>query len=43
MLPYWSKLPGVDQAVKTMLSLPVGYWVTEEDREYIVDLIKKGW
>jgi hypothetical protein len=26
-----------------MLSLPVGYWVTEEDREYIVDLIKKGW
>lgn len=43
MLPYWSKLSGVDQAVKTMLSIPVGYWVTEEQREYIVDLIKKGW
>ena len=43
MLPYWSKLPGVDQAVKTMLSIPVGYWVSEEDRAYIVDLIKKGW
>jgi len=43
MLPYWSKLPGVDQAVKTMLSIPVGYWVSQEDREYIVELIKKGW
>lgn len=39
-LPYRTELPGVDQAVKTMLSIPVGYWVTEEDREYIVNCIK---
>jgi hypothetical protein len=24
-------------------SLPVGWWVTDEDREYIVEQIKKGW
>jgi dTDP-4-amino-4,6-dideoxygalactose transaminase len=41
--PYKSNLPGVDKAVKTMVSIPVGYWVTHEDREYIVDCIKKGW
>ena len=38
-----SHLPGVDEAVKTMLCIPVGYWVDQESREYIVDLIKKGW
>lgn len=42
-LPYKKELPGVDEAVKTMVSIPVGYWVTSEDREYIVDCIKKGW
>lgn len=40
---YKSHLPGVDEAVKTMLCIPVGYWVDKESREYIVDLIKKGW
>ena len=39
-IPYRTELPGVDQAVKTMLSIPVGYWVTKEDREYIVEKIK---
>jgi hypothetical protein len=24
-------------------SIPVGWWVTNEDREYIVEQIKKGW
>jgi dTDP-4-amino-4,6-dideoxygalactose transaminase len=36
-------LPGVDKAVKNMVCIPVGWWVTPEDREYIVDCIKKGW
>jgi dTDP-4-amino-4,6-dideoxygalactose transaminase len=40
---YKTYLPGVDKAVKTMVSIPVGYWVNKEDREYIVDYIKKGW
>ena len=42
-IPYRTDLPGVDAAVKTMISIPVGYWVTPEDREYIVSTIKKGW
>ena len=42
-IPYRTELPGVDKAVKTMISIPVGYWVTPEDREYIVECIKKGW
>jgi len=40
---YKAHLPGVDEAVKSMLCIPVGYWVDKESREYIVDLIKKGW
>jgi dTDP-4-amino-4,6-dideoxygalactose transaminase len=40
---YQVPLPGVDQAVSSMICIPVGYWVSVEDREYIVDLIKKGW
>lgn len=42
-IKYRSPLPGVDEAVNTMISIPVGFWVSDEDREYIVDLIKKGW
>jgi hypothetical protein len=26
-----------------IVSIPVGWWVTKEEREYIVDCIKKGW
>lgn len=42
-IPYRAEMPGVDSAVSTMLSIPVGYWVDQEKREYIVDCIKKGW
>ena len=40
---YKKSLPGVDQAVSTMLSIPVGFWVDVEAREKIVEVIKKGW
>ena len=36
-------LPNVDLVSKDMICIPVGWWVTEEERQYIVDLIKKGW
>ncbi len=36
-------LPGTDQACKEMLCLPVGWWVTPENREFIADVICKGW
>jgi len=36
-------LPNVDIVTKDMICIPVGWWVTDEDREYIVDCIKRGW
>ena len=36
-------LPNLDKVVKEMICIPVGWWVTEEQREYIVESIKQGW
>ena len=36
-------LPNVDLVTNDMISIPVGWWVTNENREYIVDVIKRGW
>jgi len=36
-------LPNLDKITPRLISIPVGWWVTPEDREYIVDCIKKGW
>jgi len=36
-------LPNVDELSATMVCIPVGWWVTPEVREYIVDCIKAGW
>lgn len=36
-------LPILDDVVKNMVCIPVGWWITDENREYIVETIKKGW
>lgn len=36
-------LPSLDQITPRLVSIPVGWWVTEEDREYIASSIKEGW
>lgn len=36
-------LPTLDKTIDKVVSIPVGWWVTPEEREYIVDCIKKGW
>jgi dTDP-4-amino-4,6-dideoxy-D-glucose/dTDP-4-amino-2,4-dideoxy-beta-L-xylose transaminase len=36
-------LPGLDAVYGRMVALPVGWWVTDEDRAGIVDTIKEGW
>jgi dTDP-4-amino-4,6-dideoxygalactose transaminase len=36
-------LPTLDKVIGKVVSIPVGWWVTKEDREYIVECIKKGW
>ena len=38
-----SHLPTLDEVVEEMICIPVGWWVSKEDREYIVNTIKAGW
>lgn len=38
-----SDLPNLDIVSNQMICIPVGWWVTPEDRNYIVDTIKQGW
>ena len=35
-------LPGLDRFYKRLLHIPCGWWVTDEDRARIADVIKKG-
>jgi perosamine synthetase len=36
-------LPALDKFYSEMVHLPCGWWVNQEDRERIVEVIKKGW
>ena len=36
-------LPHLDSFFARMLHIPCGWWVTDEDRERIVDCIRRGW
>lgn len=38
-----TRLPNVDQFEKEWVHIPCGWWVTEQDREKIVSVIKEGW
>jgi dTDP-4-amino-4,6-dideoxygalactose transaminase len=38
-----SDLPVLDATIGKVVSIPVGWWVSNEERQYIVDCIKKGW
>lgn len=40
---YRAALPNLDLFSTQMLCIPVGWWVTPEDRAHIVDVIKSGW
>ena len=40
---YRTPLPNLDRTIDKIVSIPVGWWITPEEREYIVDCIKKGW
>lgn len=37
------ELPGMDSIEQTMTCVPNGWWITEEDRGFITDVINKGW
>jgi perosamine synthetase len=36
-------LPGLDEYYGRMLHIPCGWWVGDEEREYIADCIRTGW
>ncbi len=36
-------LPVLEKVIHKMICIPVGWWVTPEDRAYIVESIKEGW
>jgi len=40
---YRCSLPTLDKVVNEMICIPNGWWVTKEQREYIIDCIKQGW
>lgn len=40
---YLTPLPTLDKTISKIVSIPVGWWVSNEEREYIVNCIKKGW
>ncbi|MBF6329804.1 DegT/DnrJ/EryC1/StrS family aminotransferase [Nocardia transvalensis] len=40
---YAEPLPGLDSVADRIVHIPVGWWVSDEDREHIVDTIRSGW
>ena len=41
MAEFQTELPNLEKTIGNVVSIPVGWWVTKEEREYIVDCIKK--
>jgi len=37
------ELPALDKFYTEFVHIPCGWWVSDEDREHIVDVIKRGW
>ncbi|MFC7589611.1 DegT/DnrJ/EryC1/StrS family aminotransferase [Nonomuraea antimicrobica] len=40
---YRAELPGLDGVARRVVCVPVGWWVTDEQRAFIADTIKAGW
>ena len=40
---YRDELPALDRVSEEMICIPCGWWITKEEREYIVKTIKEGW
>jgi dTDP-4-amino-4,6-dideoxygalactose transaminase len=38
---FQARLPNMDMLEKEIICIPVGWWITEQDREYIVESIKE--
>jgi dTDP-4-amino-4,6-dideoxygalactose transaminase len=42
-IQFQTELNSLESVIHRMICIPVGWWVKDEDREYIVESIKKGW
>ena len=40
---YQIPLPGTDEVMSDMISIPCGWWVGEEEQQHIMDAITSGW
>jgi dTDP-4-amino-4,6-dideoxygalactose transaminase len=40
---FQADLPNLEILVGQMICIPNGWWISEEDREYVVDCIRQGW
>ena len=40
---YQCELPNIDELEQDMICIPVGWWLSKDDLEYIVTTIKSGW
>ncbi len=40
---YRRNLPQLDSFIDSMICIPSGWWVRDEERQYIIDSIKQGW
>lgn len=43
VMDYRCALPGLEVVAEDMICIPCGWWVTPEQREHIVNTIKRGW
>jgi dTDP-4-amino-4,6-dideoxygalactose transaminase len=43
MTEFKTELPNLEKTIGKVVSIPVGWWVTKEQREYIVESIKQSW
>ena len=41
MADFKAELPNLDKTIGNIVSIPVGWWISNEEREYIVECIKK--
>jgi dTDP-4-amino-4,6-dideoxygalactose transaminase len=38
-----TSLPNLDEVADKYISIPVGWWVSQKDRQYIAETIRRGW
>jgi dTDP-4-amino-4,6-dideoxygalactose transaminase len=40
---YTCELPNINELEKELICIPVGWWLTQSDLDYMIEKIKLGW